>query len=422
MRLPLALAACLLLAGCTAPTAPPSTGAPGAPGPTMAPPPPTVVAVIDTGINPYHERFRAGPGGPSFADVPGFPADALAIGLTFDAADYDAAVERDAAAWAQVQAEQLVVFPGTRTAGISIVPAVEDSPYPVLDDAGHGTAVADSVFEAAPHAVVVSVQIRDDEDIVPAMRWAAGQPWIDIVSVSWGKYLNEYAEEPDIGLADAYREAARAGKVLVNSAGNEPTLHWTDEHNGPPFVIAVGGADNATQGEVRTAARSPDVIAAYVQDRARLHSYDEAGPIAGTSFSAPTVSGTLAEALWLVRSALNLTTGGTSAQAALAEGAGPGAFEDGVLTAEELRGAMNLRAELWGPQDWQVPTTPGGVVRSQPVVAQAEQAGWGFVEPAQATDIAAHLLGTATLPPKPPEVVAYMERRQAAREAAWGGA
>lgn len=410
------LAAVTLAAGCLAPggedgAAPASSDDSGAARAT----PPVVVAVIDNGITPYHAAFRAWDGGPSFADVPGFPADAARIPLTLDAGGFEAALEADEAAWSAIPQETLVVFEGTRVAGAWFAKPDEAS-LPIVGDGGHGTPVADAVLEASPHALVVMLQIYDDEDIVPAMLWAAKQPWIDVVSVSWGKYVPEYVEEPDMGLADAYREAARAGKILVNSAGNEPTLHWTDEHNGPPFVIAVGGARNESNGETSTTSRFPDVVADYVQTLAVAHSMDEDRDIAGTSFSCPTVAGTLAEALWLVRDAVGATTGGTTPEGALASAKGGGALEDGALTADEVRHGMAHRAETWDATEW----SPAPF--SNPILLPAAQMGWGFVAPAHAPDIAEFLLGELDLPEKPPETVAFMQARAEARRAAWGDA
>lgn len=394
MRVPIVLVAlvpiALAAAGCLAPADPGAIPAASeASGDARTPP--VVVAVIDNGITPYHASFLAGPDHATFADVPGFPADAAPVALALGEPDFDAAVAADDEEWRAIEPETLVVFPGTRLAAAWFAKSSEEA-RPIVDDGGHGTPVADAVLEASPHAVVLMLQINDDEDIVPAMLWAAAQPWIDIVSVSWGKYVPEYAEEPDMGLADAYREAARAGKILVNSAGNEPTVHWTDEHSAPPFVVAVGGAMNATHGETRTASRFPDVIAAFVQTRAVAHTLDERAPTAGTSFSCPTVSGTLAEALWLVRDA------------------------GGSATAGELRAAMNRRAETWDASAW----SPDGATNANPIVAPAAQMGWGFVEAAQAADIAAFLLGELDLPEKPAETVAFMQAREEARRAAWG--
>src|SRR5688572_20198135 len=79
-----------------------------------------VVAVVDTGINPYHYQFRDD--SPRFQQhpstyIPGFPVNAEALHLTFDAEDYEAAVLADCAEWAKVERGRLYWVPGTRIVG-----------------------------------------------------------------------------------------------------------------------------------------------------------------------------------------------------------------------------------------------------------------------------------------------------------------
>src|SRR5688572_1791255 len=76
-----------------------------------------VVAVVDTGINPYHVQFRDPL--PRFLQhpstyIPNFPPDAEALNLTFDAEDYNAAVLADCAEWAKVERGEMYWVPGTR--------------------------------------------------------------------------------------------------------------------------------------------------------------------------------------------------------------------------------------------------------------------------------------------------------------------
>jgi len=85
------------------------------------------LAVVDTGINPYHEFFRA----PGLEDpaawVDGGPEDAEPLDLSLDADSYEEAVDADRDVWDDVQRtedagpdgiedERLYTFPGTRIA------------------------------------------------------------------------------------------------------------------------------------------------------------------------------------------------------------------------------------------------------------------------------------------------------------------
>lgn len=396
-----ALVALVLLAGCldAGDVAPSSAGA-HEEGPALSS---VVVAVIDTGINPYHVDFRGGPG---FEAVEGFPADALPMGLSFEAATYDEAVERDGASWSAVGPGTLVRFPGTRLAGISLAkdpkspqllaPEVPPSRYHLLDDDGHGTFVASAVLAASPHALVVMVQVDDDPRIADAMRWIAQQPWIDLVSVSSATWVEEYAQgEARMGLPAAYAEAHGAGKLIFNGAGNEPVPHMSGEHSGPSFVVAVGGAQSESRGETRLAARFPDVVSDFVQTRALAHSLDEREEVLGTSLSCPYAAGAAAEALWLARSA----------------GASP--------TAAELRDAMQRAAAVWTAPEWAPGSDPRELILSSPVLLPAAQVGWGYFGPEQAPAAAAILLGEPA-PARSPADVAFMQAREAARRALWG--
>jgi hypothetical protein len=111
-----------------------------------------VIAVVDTGINPYHVAYRR----PEYTIHPsryieGFPQDTPAIGLSFGAGDYAAArAADDGPAWSQVAERKLYWIPGTNIIGAySVSDYVPSEPpadapaglptRPILDDDGHGT-------------------------------------------------------------------------------------------------------------------------------------------------------------------------------------------------------------------------------------------------------------------------------------------
>lgn len=360
--------------------------------------PPTVIAVIDSGINPYHAYLQ---GGPSPDQVPAIADQARPIELALDAGSYDQAVAADEAAWQGIQAGELVWFPGTRVAGVSLAPEHADSvPGPILDDDGHGTVVGHTAIEAAPHAVLLMVEIDDDEQLVDAMAWLSGKDWVDVVSVSWGNNPPEYAEgEVLMGLPEAYRQAHASGKLILNAAGNLPVPHLHGEHHAPPFIVAVGGAQNHTHGESVLASKLPDVVSDFqTPGRATHASTTETRTAAGTSLATPRVAGTVAEALWLVRDA------GQDA------------------TPAELRAALNQTAVLWEATGYQAdpPEQPDDLVgASTPVLAPPAQMGWGYVGPGIAPAMAGVLLGQDEVPEKGPEVQAAMQANLAARQALW---
>ena len=80
-----------------------------------------VIALVDSGINPYHQDFRA----PEFVHHPakyieGYPKEAEAFDLALDVADskgYEAARKADDEEWVLTKAAELRWFPGTRIIG-----------------------------------------------------------------------------------------------------------------------------------------------------------------------------------------------------------------------------------------------------------------------------------------------------------------
>ncbi len=387
------------------------------PEPVFAPRPHVVVAIIDTGINPYHEVFSR----PDETNHPstwleGFSEEIAAFELTFGDI-YADNYEADKDKWTNLKENELVWFTGTNVAAISMQRDPVDSAYPVLDNGGHGTLVASSVLEACPDAFIVSIQIENDPDIVAANEWAAKQPWIDIVTTSWGKAPEEYAEETYMGLDKAQKLVHEAGKVQTNSAGNDPVPVTQDEHSGPSWNIAVGGALASDHGDAWIAAKFPDVVSDFWQDRlAKSGTVSGYRDAYGTSFSCPRVAGTLAKALYDIRAAVNYT--GIITNNNLIETApGKGMLDDGKLTAGELRTAMNHSAIYWNVTDYTqndtyfVPVLPG---------APWVQMGWGYVNKTMAPTIAAVALGNMPLPEKDPLAVAHNEALYETRVQYWG--
>jgi hypothetical protein len=185
-----------------------------------------VMAIVDSGLNVYHQDFRA----PEFTHHPstfieGFPTDAAAVNLSFDVADaegYDQARAADEDAWFELERNSLYWFPGTRViGGISIAnggTGAGRTDFKVLDENGHGTGTASvaagQFYGANPNTLIVEVEGLGTNSV----NWAANQPWIDIVSNSWGPGLPGRVDP--LGNADAWRDSARRGQTTLFSAGN----------------------------------------------------------------------------------------------------------------------------------------------------------------------------------------------------------
>src|SRR6266576_3048684 len=79
-----------------------------------------VVALFDTGINPYHHTFRdTSPR--AYRDpstyLPGYPKDAEALNLSLDEPDYAKAVKKDCEVWKALKPGKLYWIPGTKIVG-----------------------------------------------------------------------------------------------------------------------------------------------------------------------------------------------------------------------------------------------------------------------------------------------------------------
>jgi Subtilase family len=241
---------------------------------TPLPPPQVVVALIDTGINPYNVAFRdTSPLGTQYPGtyIPSYPKNVPALHLSLDAPSYQEALRRDARVWASVKPNTLYWIPGTRIVGamtmgpggtncpfVGIPPAndVQRSctDHPIIDDYGHGTMTASraagSQHSLAPTARIVEIEGTGGD----AVRWVADQGWIDVQSNSWLSLVPPPANNllPDgfDGTTSAFAHAANRMAVFAASGngtayimGLAPTPTYLLS-TAVPGVILVGGHDN----------------------------------------------------------------------------------------------------------------------------------------------------------------------------------
>ncbi|MGH3371850.1 MAG: hypothetical protein ACRDPR_17820, partial [Nocardioidaceae bacterium] len=113
-----------------------------------------------------------------------YPEDAVPLDLTLDAPDYATAVEADTGTWVGYEQKKLHFVPGTNIVGMITFGAGN-----ALDEGGHGTGTSSlatgNVHGMAPNADVVMV----NGDLFAAIEWVAAQPWIDVMSISFGGFL-----------------------------------------------------------------------------------------------------------------------------------------------------------------------------------------------------------------------------------------
>ena len=417
------------LAGCAAPDASPP-GAGGA-GFGSSAPRPTVVAIMDSGVNPYHAAFQAEParGVDAHADI--FP-EAERVRLSSEGG-LPRRLAADGAFWDGVEPGRLYAFSGTRVLAVTFGHGPGESP--ILDVPDHGTGVASLLARTDPDALIVVVQIdsnlcapSDPVDgcslsvkIAPALQWIADQPWIDVVSLSLGMPLNPPSNAATDEETRAYLAASRLlhdrGKVVVAAAGNDPAPSLASHYAGPPWMIAVGGFEPAQGGESSDASRAVDVLAnytEYVADAATLDGYHWRG---GTSYAAPLVAGTLSRAVFEARAAVGH-----------AEGIVDGHLAPG-LHGTTFRAALNATARTPSATAWDPTAEPTNetywnlVTQSVPVLLPGLQAGWGYVDGALAGEVARRVLEADLAPPPEKAVTArHMAEWHAWRETYWSRA
>lgn len=350
-----ALALCLplilLASGCLSPATPRTQEEPIT---TPAPPGPfAVIALIDTGINPYHENFRDNSSlayqHPS-TYLPGYPADAVALNLTFGLENHTVSRDTDRNVWQSVKAGTLYWIPGTK-----IVGAYTTQSNGGIVDSGHGTMTA-SRAAGNNYSLCAECRIAVVQGFNAAsVTWASKQPWIDAQSNSWSPAVVFQQADPaqSPGLAQAFEEAARrhavfgsAGNGVMGKQGVLGHPSFTRSTSGPRGVMAIGGHDN---GEVILWSGSvPHVVADACDNWAVVgRSVHQYSPTAGggTSSASPYAAGEAGRLILEARRILGDVRGGV--QDGVFARAGPnatlptkGPLADGDLKLSELQQLM----------------------------------------------------------------------------------
>jgi hypothetical protein len=331
------------------------------PGPTA------VIALVDSGINPYHRVFRDDSPlarmHPS-SYIPGFPKSAQALPISLNERTYEAAIQKDCDLWKSIEPKKLYWFPGTKIiGGITFEPKGEPhcdvNPYNspgILDGVGHGTMVASRAaangYGACPACRIVSVQ-----GFRPGVEWAGkNADWIDVQSNSWGPAGpgwapvdedNMFVNSP--GLVRTIESAARkhlsfwaTGNGLATRGGVLGLPPTTVDPRMTPSIVMVGGHDsgyiNLWPGfPPHLVADSCSSWAAY-----QNHISKSAATVgSGTSAATPWAAGGAARALLKARRLLGHSdTGVEKGVAASGTPIADGPLADGRLRLEEWKDLM----------------------------------------------------------------------------------
>ncbi|PKK86124.1 MAG: hypothetical protein CVT48_02560 [Thermoplasmata archaeon HGW-Thermoplasmata-1] len=392
-----------------------------------------VVAYIDSGINPYHQQFRRPDmmAHPS-AYISDYPADSIPLNLTFGDS-YQQNVRNDTATFSEVERGSLYWIPGTPVIGAVsfsqdyVLNLVEADGLPILSDSSdHGNSVASTILNNNQEVLLVVIE-AGSKDLAEAMNWAAEQPWIDIISSSFGLLTGVEVPEPVFwsGVSEAIKKAYDSGKILTQGAGNRIMPPWFGDTAGPPQIINVGGFDYKCKGDALIAAKSPDFTSDFsvlVANNTDMDGYDWHS---GTSYSGPTVAATISKTLLSCREKLNYT----------GEGAANGNLidlpaKDISLTNSMFRDAFNKTALYVSTADYD-PTQfeqhdlllfildiPTPILPGAPFI----QMGWGYVGPEIVNDTVDILLGKTQYEPSLEKQLAepYMDAVYELRKTFWG--
>jgi len=379
-----------------------------------------VVAVIDSGISPYHWDFLASKMPQALDrdrsnDLPldkdpatwlkGFPKSGFAsktrMNLHLEQRDEGATLsslhQRDAALWSSVKDSapgsiNYYWFPGTKVIGAlsfnyteQVQSTIDQNPVEGYQyhgiygtDHGQGTSSVSvgNIHGTCPECLIVHITAGDTTATERALAWAESQPWIDVISNSYGLQTVPRGEVRDGlygGQVEPQRKASERGQTIVFSAGNGienafvvPFSTLTSSVKGPDWVVTVGATVPGASGATESGSGKPVDVSGIGSDYPSAYNsttVSNGSKFSGTSNAAPTIAGTYARGLWLARKAMagpsRIQAGGVISVGKARCGKARPSCEvgDGRLTAVELRDRLFKGAKSTGGG-----TAPGGLV------------------------------------------------------------
>jgi hypothetical protein len=333
-----------------------------------------VVAVVDSGINPYHDFFQVAESSvtPDVLAEFGIGADQIVtLTRTGDpVADYEADKSR---IWDTIQPETPYWFTGTNIIATSFDPGSR----PILPDDSrdtHGVGVTASVLGANPEAIIAFVEgINNDSE-----TFAFTHPAVDVITTSYG-----FPGSIPLGfhLEKSFEGVVGLGKVHTGASDNSPALSPFDGTSGPWWALGIAGfQEGSTEGRQLLSGNVVDFVADFTQTLPYCDLCQSGGErsVSGTSFATPTSAGVASKVLLEARRAAGhvggIVTEGVE-QPLMVAGTAP-------MTNWQLRRALEEAAYTPLASDFK----PGGGLfdlTSAPVVDAAAwaQTGWGALTP-----------------------------------------
>ncbi len=409
--------------------------------------PRVVVAVVDTGIMPYHEEFRqirAGEDGTAHPAtyLSNYPQDAQAIPITLglNSTTSDDFLEHDKALWDETMQDTLYWIPGTKFVGFigigSDLPGGGHGSMTSSRAGGNTISIGNEEVLLVHVRAPLSFELDADGDTNEgrATRWAADQPWIDIQSHSWGNFAacSDLAADAAWGWSEAFKYARDKQPVFVaaaNGHANAGLLGYPSQcqSNNPAGVITVGGTDNG--GYTRWANWFPAVSADSCANPAINESTTDeiSNTGGGTSSATPFAAGGAAKIILEARRVFHDPNVGVrdGVLAAIHEGGTvpeKGPLSDGQFTMDELKSVL-FHTALNPPT---VDESDGDACLSQVSIPEGTPSdvlfpfiGYGEVNGASIQVAIDVLLGLADEPVRPSDDEAYA-RDQELRRQMWG--
>ena len=362
-----------------------------------------VIAVVDGSFSPYHYDFLGSkmpqqldtdPANdlpldqPPHTWLPGFPDPATfasynALNITLPTSPGQNAANlatKDAGVWNGVQQSTRGTtnynwIPGTKIIGALDYGGNKIRAASAPNDAhGAGTSAVSvgNNHGTCPECLVVLITYGGG-DREAATDWAMQQPWIDVVTHSYGYSTTAYDKIYNGSSLDLQRQATERGQAVFWSASNgqanafdAPTTTYYSSSKGPDWLITVG-ATSPKGGNYTGSGKTVDVASiGDMYPSTGGTSVNGNGTFSGTSNATPVVAGMYARSLLWARSKLD---GPSRAQAdgVIASGTPIACGDvradcelgDGVLRRDELQTRL-FHAAIHTPQgpNFSLPDAP----------------------------------------------------------------
>jgi hypothetical protein len=336
----------------------------------------SVVAVIDSSTNPYHEFFQTERSSVTPAVLAEFGITKNRIITLTRTGNFAADYAADKAKFDAIQPGKPYWFKGTNIIGISFDDSTTRRILP--DDSGdtHGVGTTAAVLKAHSNAIVVLVEgVNSDSE-----TWAFTHPAVDIISTSYGI---PGSVPTGMHLEDSYRGVVGLGKQHFGAADNSPAASPPDGTSGPWWTIGIAGFhEGSSEGREALSGSLPDFLGDFTQPLP--YCFDcESGTrsVSGTSFATPRSAGTFSKILLQARQASGhrggIVTEGVRRPVMVSSTGG--GLAAGGLTNWELRRALEESAYYPAYADYDPNKNVEEDLTSVPIndVAPWAQAGWG---------------------------------------------